>query len=468
MAAATVLVSGAGIASAIDIVSPSGAKPGTLWASVGSTTTVPQLVDVTMTARSVTMQWRDCKLAKHPRVFRRGSELLFHDSRWKLRESVIGRAFNQPLFDGRISDETSLADVWAEIASASGLSIRTENLPDLKPPVEAGVTCEEAAGRLLEMTACRMVYDPVAIEYVVSPAGTGALPDLSERLRRPVQVEVPQEVIVSSAPAVYEADIACDAVVVAADGTLENMLGNAEFSLGDFFTAFESEADARRELLQSSAFRLWKPTGVSYPEALTPDRIRILGHRIQSLGAGTYAMPQASAVGMMNYPSFHYVPTNTSKSLARIGYAERSDLFVADRPVLAVNGSIPRTTVGILCAYQKLDSNGVPYRETETRNISGGTGAAQTVFADWVRPVETESTRDGVDETQWQTVLAAIADAMQVKHQAAREHVRVRSLVPTGGSGQIGGFRYRAQLGGLATLETSMHFNYVPSGASTW
>lgn len=463
-----VTITGCDVVQVIEIMSPSGADAGRIWARAAGSISLPERgIDIVATTINVTMQWSGCRLVKRPNVFRSGAEFVLEDSRWKMRDTYLAKSYNKSLIDGRVIDSTDLADIWQDIADLSGILIRTENLPSLNPPLLAGMSCRDAADLLLKQTVCRMVYDPVTGEYAVSPAGTGASPSVTNRLRKQVATILPAAVRVHSAPRLYESEITCEAVVVEGDGTIVEMDGNAEFDLIDFFNGFEDANDDRRELLTNGAFRMWRPVSVAFPEALDADEINIVGHRIASLGPGEFMSPQAIATGMTDLPRFHYVPTDKTLSLSPVHYNPESGLFISRDPVIAVAAGDIQTEVGIVCAYQKTDG-GSAERATQERAVSGGTGTEVDVYVPWITPVSTESDKDGVDEDYWESNLSDIADAYEVMYSAPAERVRIRSLLTTDGSGQVGAVRYRAMIGSMAKLETTMYLNHVPSGATPW
>lgn len=382
---------------------------------------------------------------------------VLEDERWKLRNTIMQKSFNVYGLGGVVENARTIAELWQDIAVASGITITSQNLPAFFPPAQwHGRTAQECANELLEITACRMVYDPIQSVFVVSGAGTGSTPNLSARWRRPAITERPQKVIVRTAPTLYESAIDISARLPNDDGELVSFTDAGATPI-DFFSGFESEAIARRAEWRNNAFRVWEITGATYPRALAP--VDISAQPFRSIAN---LLPEVRGERMTYVPRTFQVSTSTGVAITRVEFEPSSLYAFTSDPVLRVDGSgVLQTDARLVTCYYAFE-DGIPDRQFKEAVVAGGNGPEQTLDVLWLKPVDSNVNDAPSALTAWEAIAQTIAVAHATKWTAQAEQVTIGGLHGTEGSGHVGAVRYRVSLMPMRSFETMFALNYTP------
>jgi len=446
--------------SCVDIFQGSHAKPGqividTLVLGSGVLTEIPRVTSLTIQARSNTMQWTNIRVVKAPRQYGAFMRTVFEDSRWKLGDVLMPQNFNSRDCNGIIypDSEKTIAELIQEIQAASELTITTASLPNFKPDAPwRGLTAMEAMDHLLMATACRMVYKPSTQEYVVSGAGSGTLPDLGERLFRPVPAARYAEVKVRTAPITYEKKFQCSAVVW--DESNQRVVLTFPERI---FNNFADVANTRlRSKCIHSALRLWRPADAN---------VVLLGRRALTVAPGDddseYAAMVFTAPELARVPLYGQLSQPFGRTPNVLSLTAGGKIFQCEQAYMMIDdGGAIKTTAEILSAYYKVVGGEL---ERESQTVSpGGTGTLVLDF-DWIRPVE--SSESDISGSGWAGIHNAVVTAVTSKYANPPQHVTVPTIASHGAPGRLGGIRYVLKLGHQADSKTSFAFDFDPADA---
>jgi hypothetical protein len=418
-------------------------------------TTLPRESTLTITARTETLEWRNMRVAKAPRQYGAFMRTVFEDSRWKLHEVIMPENFNSRDCEGTIypTTEKTIDELVQEIATATGLTIATQNLPEFKPDAPwRGLTAGEALDHLLSATCCRMVYNPAAQEYRISGAGSGSLPNLDERFFRPVPSAKYAEVKVRTAPITYEKKFQCNAVVWNEDNETE-VVENPERIFNNFVDIVE---DRLRSKYIHSALRLWKPDDID---------VVLLGRRALTVAPGdgdsTYAAMVFTRPDLAEVPEYGLLTQPFGRTPNQLSLTAGGTLIQSEQAFLMIDdtGEI-KTEAEVLCAYHKI-VDGELEREEQIVSL-GGTGTLKLNF-DWIRPVD--SSEADIDGIEWISIHNAVVVAVTAKYTNPPQHVMVPTMLNHGSPGRLGGARYVLKLGPQADSYTSLAFDFDPTDA---
>lgn len=446
----------------VDIFQGSYSKPGqividTLVLGSGVLTSLPRVTSLALTARtnSVILAWLGMRIAKAPRQYGAFMRTVFEDSRWNLHEVIMTENFNSRDCEGTIypATEKTIDELVQEIATATGLTITTSNLPSFKPDAPwRGLTAGQALDHLLHATQCRMVYNPAVQEYRISSGGSGIVPGLGERLFRPVPSARYGAIKVRTAPITYEKKFQCTAVVWNNSNTTETV-ANPEW----IFDNFADVANVRlRAKYIHSAMRLWKPADTD---------VVLLGRRALTVAPGdddsTYAAMVFTNPELADVPKYGHLTQPFGRAPNELSLTAGGTIFQCEQAYLMIdNDGVIKTTAEILSAYYKVVSDEL---ERQEQIVSpGGTGTLDLNF-DWIRPVET--TEADIDGTEWTSIHNAVTAAVTLKYANPPQHVTVPTLISHGSPGRLGGVRYILKLGTQADSYTSLALDFDPVDA---
>lgn len=437
----------------------SSARPGrlvvdSLIAGTAGITAIPKQTSLTIAARNYLGTWADLKLVKSPRVHRHFVRSVFEDSRWKLRNATLSGNWNRRDMRGTVTASTSrtITQLLLEIGSASGLTFTTGSLPNFQPPAPwSGMRADLALSRLLHVTGCRMVYEPEAGAYNVSQAGTGPLPNATERLFRPGPTPQIRNLIVRSAPVLYEDRLDAEAAKLDADGSI---ITDAAPSLPTDLT-FSRQAD----------LRLWKPTAVTHPGVLDPSDIVLNPHRAASL------VPFAGDPVMIGpelfFEDWEYWPTHLPGVLPSASVADKvvgtggGEAILFDHPMIASDGtgSFKKDATLLASYYVKDDADGTLRVAEKSASINPAATSDLIRTFDWITPVD--STEADMAATSWDALLTSVMNAIASRYTAPAQSLRLFIPIPLSGSGQVGAVHYYANAWNRR-LSCSVAINFDP------
>jgi hypothetical protein len=408
------------------------------------------------------IEFTDLRMSKAPRQYGAFMRTIWEDSRWKLRDFTMARNYNSRDCQGNIYPDTerTIMELVQEIADVSGLNISAieDTLPDYKPSAPwKGMTAAQALDQLLNACFCRMLYGGGG-GYVVSGCNTGDLPDLGERLFRPVPQAKYLGIRVQTAPITYEKSFQCKAVVWDQDNELEEV-ENPEW----IFNNWEEIEDVRRRSKYiHSAMRLWRPE---------EDDVVLLGRRALTIAPGdddsayasmVFKRPELAEVPMYGTPiQPHKMPYSNAPN--QISLTGGGEIFQCEQAHLVVDGGGQiKTDAEVLCAYHKVVKKELERRSSDI--VVGGAGGMLKLYVDWIRPVE--STEPDIDGSEWDALFNEVEEAVLSKYSGEPQHVTIPTLVPFAvPTGKIGGVRYVMKLGSHAECYTVLAINFDPQDA---
>lgn len=436
-----------------DLFLPSTADPGTIVIDAGAPLKMPTTYEVRLSQVNKTFRWQNCKLVKSPQWHWTFVRFVLEDERWKLRTTIMDQSYNEYGLGGVIHKERSAEDLWQDIATASGVPIVTQNLPDIKPPAKwVNRTARDCANDMLRLMACRMVYNPETQQFVVSPAGTGALPNLLKRWRRPVIIEKPNKVVVNTGQILYESALDVVAHVLGSDGKFRQI---AFAEIQDFFSLYEDRPIPEQVALRSTAFRVWKITGGNHPRQLQPEDITAVPIRsIASL------RPEIVGNNMTYMPFVKSSANGEGVAMTNVDFEIGSEYAYAMEPVIRLELGIVFDEAKLVTCYYALE-DGIADRDSKESDV-GGDGPNEVIDAPFLQPVNSNRDDAQPSATDWEGIAQAIADAHAQAWAADAQQATIGGLHSTIGSGQVGAVRYRVALLPKRALETSFAFNYTP------
>jgi hypothetical protein len=437
-----------------DLFLPSTADAGTIVIDAGAPIKMPSSLEVRLSQVNRTFRWQNCRLVKTPQWHWTFVRFVLEDERWKLRTTIMDQSYNEYGLGGVINKERTAEQLWQDIATASGLSIVTQNLPDIKPPANwTNRNARDCANEMLRLMACRMVYDPEQQHFVVSPAGSGQLPNLLKRWRRPVINEKPEKVVVRTGQILYESAIDIVGHILNANGQFEEM---EDVHLENFFAGYETEDLATQTAWRSTAFRVWKVVSADHPRQLDAEEIVIVPVRsIQS------ARPHIEGANMTYMPRVHPIAADRGIATTDVRFEIGSEYAYSMEPVVRLILGTPWKQAKLVTCYYALD-NGVADRDSKEADVAGGEGPEEVIEAEFLKPVDSDQPDAHPSATAWEATAQAIADAHAAKWSADAQQATLGGLHNTNGSGQVGAVRYRVALTPRRAFETSFAFNYTP------
>lgn len=421
----------------------SGAKPGrlvvdTMVAGVNNVSQLPKFSTLTVAATGFYGLWPDMKVVKSPRLYGTFLRTVLEDSRWKLRDSMMGGNFNRRNSLGVVAPQSqqSTQQLVQKIADATGLSITTGPLAGVIPPAAwTGRTALSCLDELLTLTGSRMVYNPVTQGYTVSQAGTGGIPDVTERLYRPGPPPRFNKVRALSGPVMYEDRMDAQAMTIDANGQMQAAPAGTSIPL-----------DVHRK--DQVTFRLWQPTTVTHPAATPLERVVLAPYRAASIlpDAENPSMIAARVFpdeGLARWP--HYLPSvvhSGGNSIVRkITDSSGGEAVLLEHPELSGDGTGNIKVTGeIVCAYWIKETNGELKRNSVEVNIPNGGSQTLTTTLDWILPVD--STESDMGGAQWDSIHDAVANAIANRYMGTPQTLYLMIPKNLEGSGRIGGVQY--------------------------
>jgi len=413
----------------------------------------PDMTTLTMSDGSTSLSWGDMRVVKSPRVRGGVMRVVLEDSRWKLRETILGGDYNQLDSSGvsLVASQTTMSALASTVGSKSFLDVVAGGvIPAYTPPAPwGGSLASQALDGLLRDAVCRLHYDPTTGRYSIWSAGTGNYPALANRLYSPSPNRGIRTLYVRSAPILYEASMIAEAVVEDGTGQIVNISAHDP---DEYFSGFPSIADpVLQRKLKEGAFRLWQVSATNK---------RLKNHRALSLISGSNEakymgakLVHADLAGQMQELDVTLVRSISHRD--ETGYG----IYYSPTPFLESSGASLKTTAEIIAAYNT-DSNAGLQREIVTRAVSS-TGSDRAINVHWIRPID--SSQPDVPASQWTTHLNAVANALQTSFANNPHTVTLPGLVASPPSGHIGAYEYYAQIQPTATLLTRFALDFDAS-----
>lgn len=412
--------------------------------------TWPDTTTLTISNGTTTLTWADMRMTCSPRVRAGYMRVVLEDSRWKLRHAILAADYNQLDSSGvsLTASQATMSTLASTLGTKASLTITAGGtVPSFTPPAHwRGMIASDALDRLLADSVCRLHFSPVTGNYSIWSAGKGTYPTLTDRLFATSPARKIRNVLVRSAPTLYERKMAATAVVEDGAGGIVNLSSNYP---NEYFGGFPSVTDkVLQEKLRQGAYRFWKITAT--------DR-HLQNHRALSLLSGSgeakYAGVKLTDDDLFTQLQQHEL--TLVHSLSNRGKTG-SQIYHSHGPFIRANGNDIDTTAEILAAYY-LDGSGGLQRESVSRSING-TGVDRTIDANWVRPVDSD--QDDVPASQWSTILAAVADAYQDAFTPNPHTVTLPDLVVAPPSGHVGAVEYYAQIRPQPNLMTRFALDF--------
>ena len=428
----------------ISFFQPSGSRPGRLVVDtthdgVTSLARLPHETTLTITSTGYTGVWPEMRVVKMPRSHRMLVRTVLEDSRWKMRETKMSGTWNRRNTLGVVSTATekTVPQLVELIADACDLPIITGSVPTYRIPASwQGMTAQQAMSQLLTIGGCRMTYDPVEQRYVVSLAGSGPNVPAAQRRFRPAPPVKIKDLVVRSAPILFEDRLPCRASQIDGNGNLV--------------------ADASPDLPVTEAFtghhklRIWEPTDVSHPEAgLDVEDIELLPHRAASVvpvaGEPIWVPPRVFLEDWERFP-IQRLPLSIEGTQAKVvSGTSGGQAILFDHPILGSDGAGGFETEGdLLCAYHVREEDGTLRRHV-TQETVDASAASDLVFTfDWIKPVD--STESDLGASQWSSLQDTITNFMAARYGSPPQTVTLSQPVDLEGSGQVGATHFAASL----------------------
>lgn len=446
----------------ISLFQGSGATPGRVVVDTGivgpaNLTVLPREPTLTMAATNFLGSW-PLRMVKLPRIQRGFMRTTFEDSRWRLRYATMSGSWNRRDMRGVVatSSDQTIAQLLSRIASASGLTFTTGILPNLKPSADwSGRRASDCLSEILDWAGCRMVYRPTVGDYVISQAGTGASPNLAQRVFRPGPLPLIRNLIVRSTPVLYEDRLPARAVKL--DST------------GDLVVDTTPVLPTTESFSTQAALRLWEPTAVTFPEALAVNRVSLLPYRPASVvpdsGNSMLVSPELFLEGWNYFPVQRALVHPQVSKAHRVSGTAGGQAILFEHPILGSNGAGGYSKTGnLLCAYHVIETSGELRRNTASVLINAGATADLIKDMDWITPVN--STETDMAVTQWDAIQNAVTAAMASRYNSPPQSIRLAIPLDLGGSGQVGAVHYFASVFSRR-IHFSIALNYDPKGTGS-
>jgi hypothetical protein len=411
---------------------------------------LPVITTLTLSEGSTSLVWSNMKVVSPPRMRRGRMRILLDDSRWKLKETTLAGDFNLRSESGVLLTDTerTVAQLGPLIGSAAGITISGGSDITIKPPARwSGRRADDCLRQMLRDSVSRLIYSPGSQNYVLTAAGTGSLPNLDARMFRPAAEREISQVIVRSAPILFEERATATAVVDKADGEWHEIDEPDEY-----WTGFEQEEQPEKGRMKETAFRFWKLTG--------SNRVW-LGHRAAACGSNAHAHKYMSAkiqyddlAAQLVTADVQWIGDTVPKSVTG------GEVFYTREPFLKAEGGSLSTEAEIVIGYYNV-SGGKAEAKTSTAEVNGAGGTVEYTY-DWIRPIDSgEDDMPATDE--WQELLDDIADALAVKLQPAPQLLTLPGLPTFATSGRIGAAKWTVSIHPRRDAVTRVWFDHEPA-----
>jgi hypothetical protein len=435
-------------------------------------TKLPRFSTLTITARDFSGVWNDLRVIKAPRVRNGFTRVVFEDSRWKLRDTIMKENYNERDGEGNVLTgmEKTISELVDEISTISEVSMQTGDVPDFKPPARwAGERASDAFAYMLEVTGCRCVYNPIVQDYNIEWAGRGAdlnAVEVAKRVYRPGPPSKVKELVVKTAPVLYEDRFDAKAV------TINSTTGAVSDLSSPVLATDPAATDAQTKL------RLWAPDTITHPEALGVDDVLMLDHRAKTHLFDplrpTHERARVVRDSFDRYPVHQplYAPEGQTVRLLELTGGGR--VFVADHPVLMTDsGGELLVEAQVLSGYYVKETDVAKLadglkRNSETVVIDGDATDTIEMVLPWLKPVD--STESDVDSGEWDALLLTVANAVAQRYLSASQNspdgasvVRCPSPFNLFGSGKVGAVEYEmSTTQNTARIYFTISWNFDP------
>lgn len=442
----------------------SSATPGSIIAdttvAANAATDYPETTTLTITFPGGSFTWNDIRVRHAPRIRNGYMRTTFDDSRWKLREVLLGVEHNLRDGSGQLitDSEKTTEELAALIGGAAGINIGVGTVSNYKPPAAfRGKSARECLNELLRDSVSRLLYNPISARYMVHASGSGSLPSFPNRFWRDGPDRGISSVIVRAFPTLKEEKVSLDAVYDDAYGSIESL---SDHNPEGYFNGFvDDETDLKtRAKLRECAFRFWRASG--------SDR-EFLPHRALSIApaAGVRGFAECRLLhksenpdpdGGIMWESANWPQGGNSLSLAH-GYG--GNVYHSQNPFIAMEGGSIKTTVtGVVGFYELEDGK---RKCIEVTRATGGSGTEKTVYVPWIRPIE--SSEPDIPSEKWTELHNDVADALQVKFSKPTRIYTLPGIKTWVESGHIGAVEYVVHSWPRPNAMTRIACNFDPS-----
>ena len=430
-------------------------------------TQMPRSSTLTINTDNFSGMWSDMRIVKTSRIRYGRMRTVLEDSRWKLQETRMTKNFNERNDLGKVltSTEKTIPELCEEIARDAQINIFCGEVPDIRPPAKwANRTAEDCMQEMLELSGCRMVYDPTFMQYVVSAADSGQEINEENRIYRPEPNAKFQKVTFRSHPIYFEDTVDCSAVEI------DTSSGEAvEISDENLPTSPTSAGGQTR-------YRLWKPSSVSHPEGASLDDCLFLDRRAKShmFDPKSHRYEKARIVRdeYQRHPVHVPLVLSQENTVRAIELTGGGRAFLTDHPVMTGDGG-----GGLLKSCKLVTSYHVakpdePEEEgdegtqrkrfvcEEVSVSTGGQEGEKVVNLDWIKPVN--SLVGDMDDPEWDTVLGEFASAISKAYIGKTGTMVCPSPFSLQGNGKVGAVKYLFKTGRRPKIKFSFAINFIP------
>lgn len=428
--------------------------------AAGASANYPATTTLTMTCGGNTLTWPDMRVKRVARVRKGYMRTVLEDSRYKLRDTVLGANYNERDASGilRTASKKTISELCGILAAASGLTVTAGTVNEFYPPAQwRGKNCAEALLELLHDGVLRIVYNPTTSGYQVWAMGSGTAPVLDNAMYRPAPKYGLAQVDVRSMPKLYEQRVSVDAVYDDGSGVQKLLSSHTP---KDYFNGFANEEDkVLQTRLRQSAFRCWSVSAAASKESSH--------HRAVAGSVGPANRGYVSARFIRNdlYDQMseqRIIPLGGTSSDRFVD--EGGGLFWCDDPFIQVQGGNLKTTAELLVGFYNLDG-GKRQINVQTRAVATGQGT-RVIQADWICPIN--SGEADVPANQWDTVHSQVADAWQTAFQQEPQTIKVPGLPLFPISGHIGAAVYRLSAYPRPDARTIVAVGYSPRATGSF
>lgn len=423
---------------------------------------LPRITNLTIYAQNFAGTWRDMRVVKSPRVRNGYMRTVLEDSRWKLRDCKLNGSHNLRNEVGGVLTSTSktIAELVQEIAQASGLTITIDTVPTFLPPArwadESGYVAME---RLLKVTGCRLVYNPITEAYNFTQCATGPMPGVSSRVFRPGPPPTIKSVTVRTSPVMYEDRMDCEAVEI--DPTTGNITTLDPVHV----------PDGPAEEGKQTSLRLWRPTDVTLPVGADVDDIILLPYRAKChMYDPEHMVRECGRIIRDDFERYPYhqtfvMPDSGGEVIWDIPWTSGGKVFVTDHPIMmTVGGGVLSAEAKLLTAYYAKDGEGNLIRKSHTVEVDASATNELTHTVSWIKPVE--STESDIGADSWDDLLQDVAESLAQRHRGQHQTMTLASPIDLEGSGQVGAVAYKMNTRMMrAAITFQVAFNFDPSNA---
>lgn len=431
----------------IKFMQGSAAKPGRCVIDAGNDSSfnirnIPRETYLSIEHRSVGFsgQWPYMRVVKCQRARNGHMRVVLEDQRWHLTQYKFPSNFNERDALGNVMQSTraSFGELLSLISQAcqNKIQFTTSQAPGFDPPARwAGMTCMEAFKDLLRNTGCRAVYNPSLGVYAVG-LPSGGLPNLRDQVFQPVPSNRIRAVHVHSYPKLYENKLDVYAARVdESTGLASNMTQ-------------EILDDEPTDPYSQTKYRLWRTDDTNKVITEFRPKSHLFDPTRPTLQRGRIIRDEWEP-----FPVHQPFVIAGSQIVDCIEDTSGGRVFVTEHPVLSAEGNQYSLQAKMVTGYYQRDGSGGLQRDVVTRNIDGGGSGEVNLYADWIRPIESD--QPDVGTPIWPQLHQQVADALHRKYLGPSATISNPYPISFGGHPNVGEVEYDFRLS-----EIRSHHNF--------